>query len=73
MELQKQMCHFILKLGEYLENVLAYIQSRNVIFFAISNVILIEINDLGFVDIQLTFYKMQAQERICLYLLQQLE
>jgi len=38
-----------------------------------SNVILIEINDLDFVDIQSTFYKTQAQEKMCLYLLQQLE
>jgi len=38
-----------------------------------SNVILIEINDLNFVDIQSTFYNMQAQEKMCFYLLQQLE
>jgi len=34
---------------------------------------LIEINDLDFVDIQSTFYNMEAQEKMCLYLLQQLE
>ena len=38
-----------------------------------SNVILIEINDLDFVDIQSTFYNMQAEGKMCLYLLQQLE
>jgi len=34
-----------------------------------SNVILIEINNLDFVDIQSTFYNMQAHEKMCLYIL----
>ena len=54
------MSNFILKLVEYLKYVVGYIQSRNMIFFDISNVILIKINNLDFVDIQSTFYNMQA-------------
>jgi len=38
-----------------------------------SNDIVIEINDWDIVDIQSTFDYMQVQERIYLYLLQQLE
>jgi len=43
------------------------------IFLCMTNMIRIEINNLDFVDIESTFYNMQAQEKMCLYLLQQLE
>jgi len=67
------MYNVILKLVEYLKYVLGYIQSRYIILLCLSNIILIEINDLHFVDIQSTFYNMLAEEKMCLYLLQQLE
>jgi len=41
LELQKQKYNFILKLVEYLKYGLHYIQSRNIILFCISHVILI--------------------------------